>query len=95
MLESDISLNVMDDTIGSNVIVTSLAMGLALICSDVGSIRDYCDESNTIFCENSVDSFCEAIRSLSCNRQLVFDMKCAAHKRAESLTISIFEKTIV
>ena len=40
MSEADISLNSMYDTIGSNVIVTSMAMGLAMVCSDVGSIRD-------------------------------------------------------
>ena len=41
MANADISLNVMEDTVGSNVIVTSLAMGLAMICSNVGSIKDY------------------------------------------------------
>ena len=49
MANADISPNVMEDTVGSNVIVTSLAMGLAMICSNVGSIKDYCDDSNTIF----------------------------------------------
>ena len=42
MNDSDISLNVMKDTIGSNVICTSMATGLAMVVSDVGSIRDYC-----------------------------------------------------
>ena len=94
MFEADISLNVMDDTVGSNVIVTSLAMGLALICSDVGSIRDYCDDENTIFCENTVHSFSNAIQALSTNRQLLFDMKQSANKRAKALTIGNFIKTI-
>jgi hypothetical protein len=40
MHKSDVSLNVMHDTVGSNVIVTSLSCGLAMVCSDVGSIRD-------------------------------------------------------
>ena len=49
MNDSDISLNVMKDTIGSNVICTSMATGLAMVVSDVGSIRDYCDETNACF----------------------------------------------
>ena len=36
MNDSDISLNVMKDTIGSNVICTSMATGLAMVVSDVG-----------------------------------------------------------
>jgi len=66
MNRASISLNVMVDTIGSNVIVTSMAMGLAMICSDVGSIRDYCDEKNAVFCDNGDEkSWTEAIRALS------------------------------
>ena len=66
MNRASISLNVMVDTIGSNVIVTSMAMGLAMICSDVGSIRDYCDEKNAVFCDNNDgNSWSEAIKILS------------------------------
>tara|TARA_R110000765_G_scaffold392882_2_gene486137 strand:- start:1269 stop:2288 length:1020 start_codon:yes stop_codon:yes gene_type:complete len=50
MQNSDVSLCVMKDTIGSNVITTSMACGLAMVVSDVGSIRDYCNEENSIFC---------------------------------------------
>ena len=60
MNDSDISLNVMKDTIGSNVICTSMATGLAMVVSDVGSIRDYCDETNACFC-SSPDDFIEKI----------------------------------
>ncbi|UVV76520.1 glycosyltransferase family 4 protein [Bacteroides fragilis] len=55
MNKADVSLNIMKDTIGSNVIVTSMAMGLAMVVSDVGSIRDYVDESNGLFCLTSKD----------------------------------------
>lgn len=41
MKQSDVSLNVMNDTVGSNVITTSLAVGLAVVASNVGSISDY------------------------------------------------------
>lgn len=55
MTQADISLNVMYDTIGSNVIVTSMGMGLAMICSNVGSIKNYCDETNSILCSDLSD----------------------------------------
>ena len=76
---SDISLNVMDDTIGSNVICTSLAMGLAMVCSDVGSIRDYCDETNTIFC-NTKNDFISALDMLAKNPSVIATMKNSAKK---------------
>lgn len=61
---ADISLNVLEDTVGSNVITTSMAMGLAIVVSDVGSIRNYCDETNAVFCENNDESFVGAINRL-------------------------------
>ena len=91
MESADISLNVMQDTIGSNVIVTSLAMGLAMVCSDVGSIRDYCDEKNTIFCgNNSVESFSNSIKALSLDKDLLMKMKKSAQKRGELYSIEKF-----
>lgn len=64
MNQSDISLNLMRDTVGSNVITTSLAMGLTIIVNDVGSIRDYCNSSNSIFCKNT-DDFIKALNSIT------------------------------
>ena len=61
--KANVSLNVMDDTVGSNVITTSMAMGLAMIVSDVGSIRDYCDDRNAIFCKG-VEDFVQAINTI-------------------------------
>lgn len=91
MDESDISLNIMQDTIGSNVIVTSLAMGMAMICSDVGSIRDYCDEDNTIFCKNSnIKTFSDALSYLQNNPDIVLKMKHSAIKESKRFTISKF-----
>ncbi|MBR6123909.1 glycosyltransferase family 4 protein [Candidatus Saccharibacteria bacterium] len=76
MNKASISLNVMVDTIGSNVIVTSMAMGLAMICSDVGSIRDYCDEKNTVFCDNhDENSWTDAIKTLSGDISRLKDMQ--------------------
>lgn len=72
---ADISLNVMEDTVGSNVITTSMSMGLAMIVSDVGSIRDYCNEKNAIFCKNSIESFVKAINTMYNYRDCVNNMK--------------------
>lgn len=72
---ADVSLNIMEDTVGSNVITTSMAMGLAMVCSDVGSIRDYCSEKNTVFCKNSVDDFVKRINHLGAHKEIVLRMK--------------------
>lgn len=86
MNEADVSLNVMVDTVGSNVITTSLAMGLAMICSDVGSIRDYCDETNTIFCNNEQD-WVKAIHLLVSDRQRLERMQAASLLKSKELSI--------
>lgn len=89
MDKADISLNIMEDTIGSNVIVTSLAMGLAMICSDVGSIRDYCSNKDTLFC-NTAKDFTNAIRLLSEDKELLYSMKNNALLKYNSLKIEAF-----
>ena len=95
MNNADISLNIMDDTIGSNVIVTSMAMGLAMICSDVGSIRDYCDETNAIFCENgNPKSFSDAIKVLQ-DVDCLSKMKQASMAKSMKYTIEDFHNFIV
>lgn len=91
MSKSDISLNVMIDTVGSNVIVTSMAMGLAMICSNVGSIKDYCSEENTIFCDNNdVSSFSDAIKKLSYDVDLLNKMKEMSYERSKRFSIENF-----
>lgn len=89
MSEADVSLNIMNDTIGSNVIVTSLAMGLAMVCSDVGSIHDYCDDSNTLFCR-SLDDFNAALQRMESDPDLVYCMRQSARQNAERLRLSNF-----
>lgn len=84
---ADISINIMEDTIGSNVVTTSMAMGLAMIASDVGSIRDYCTEANTIFCENTPESFVKAISNLVNDDERVLEMKKASIELSKRLTI--------
>lgn len=95
MNESDISLNIMNDTIGSNVIVTSMAMGLAMICSDVGSIRDYCNEDNCIFCDNNVKSFSNAVNEFVTNKIRLIKSKEASINLSKKLNISDFYTSII
>lgn len=85
---ADVSLNIMEDTVGSNVITTSMAMGLAMVVSDVGSIRDYCDKTNACFASLSKDSFIEIIQTLSGNAEKVSNMKVASLKKAKALNIN-------
>lgn len=96
MQEADISLNVMKDTIGSNVIVTSLAMGLAMICSEVGSIKDYCDETNTIFCDNNnTEDFSNAISFLNNNLEILERMQQSAAIKAKKFSIRQFANDLI
>lgn len=93
MKECPISLNVMEDTIGSNVIVTSMGMSEAMICSDVGSIRDYCSEENCIFCKSEED-FIEALRLLTSNRQVLESKRKSSYILSEKFRLVNFEKEI-
>lgn len=87
MQRSDISLNIFSDTIGSNVIVTSMAVGLAIVASDVGSIKDYCDDENAILCKNNAASFVNAIIELCNNKELLQLKKEASLKRAKQFSL--------
>lgn len=87
MERADVSLNVMEDTIGSNVITSSMAMGMAIIASDVGSIRDYCSEQNALFCLSRQD-FISAINTLSSPR--VLEMKTSSAKMAKRFCVDNF-----
>lgn len=86
MMTSDVSLNIMDDTVGSNVITTSMSMGLAMVVTDVGSIRDYCDESNCVFCKESVGSIKDALLLLKSKDLEV--MKKSSQILSERLSIT-------
>lgn len=87
MNKSDISLNVFEDTVGSNVITTSMAMGLAIVASNVGSIRDYCDENNSVLCKNEDLDFVDALRRLSSDPKKVKDMGNFSLEKAQKLSI--------
>jgi glycosyltransferase involved in cell wall biosynthesis len=86
---SDISLNVMQYTVGSNAIVTAIASGLAMVCSDVGSIRDYVSpESGILF--NSIGEAVEALNRLNNDRELLYALQKKSLVKAEELDIKIF-----
>ncbi len=99
---ADASLNVMLDTVGSNVITTSLSMGLVMFVSDVGSIRDYCDEKNAFFCSNTVSSFVAAIhRFAEIEDGVAKNMKNASIDKSKMISIekvnewfSLVEKSV-
>lgn len=87
MALSDVSINVFDDTVGSNVITTSMAMGLAMVCSDVGSIRDYCTSENCVFCSNTKEDFVNAINKMAGNKEGVYQMKLKSLELSQRLSI--------
>ena len=87
MNEADLSLNILEDTVGSNVITTSMAMGLGIIVSDVGSIRDYCDVDNAVFCSNNVESFVSAINELSFDKYRIEQMKKESLRKVQKFQI--------
>ena len=89
MEKSDVSLNLMLDTIGSNVITTSMSMGLVMLVSDVGSIHDYCDDSNSFFCKN-IEDFNYALQELSTNPIKLESMKESSYKKSLEFTIERF-----
>ena len=86
MQTSNVSLSVFDDTVGSNVITTSLACGLPQVLSDTGSIRDYCSNENSIFCQNS-NEYINALKELKKDRQRCFQMGINARNRAEEISL--------
>lgn len=89
MQKVDISLSVMKDTIGSNVIVTSMACGLVQVVSDVGSIRDYCSNEDSIFC-SEISEYCIAIKNLSSDKILLSRMKENARFNAKQFCLPNF-----
>ena len=82
----------MQDTVGSNVITTSMAMGLGMIVSDVGSIHDYCSSENAVFCENNVDSFVSSISLLLDNKEKIAKMKRASYVMAKRFNVERVDK---
>jgi len=91
---ADINLSVMSDTVGSNTIVSSMSCGLAQVCSDVGSIRDYCNDTNAVFCSNNKDAFVSSITNLIMNPGLLKKMKQSSHNISIDYDLEIISRKI-
>ena len=89
MQRCDVNLSVLEDTIGSNVITTSLAVGHIQVVSDVGSIRDYCDAGNAYFCLET-GQFVGALSALQHDRDAVARMKRNALAKAARFSKETF-----
>ena len=94
MDKSDISLNMMYDTIGSNVITTSLSMGLIMIVSDVGSIRDYCKDDFSFFCKTKEDFVSNLHYCSATNREEIELLKKKSKQMANNLSFNKFYEQI-
>lgn len=92
MRSSDVSLNVMNDTVGSNVITTSLASGLVVLASNVGSIEDYVTDGKDGFLFNKIAEAQEKLEMLSRNKILLDEMKKNAVNKATTFGVSKFLK---
>jgi len=90
MQKSHISLSILEDTIGSNTITTSMATGLVNVVSDVGSIRDYCNNNNSILCKNHVNEFVNALKYLNDNREKLKELSKNALMKSKEFDILNF-----
>lgn len=91
MQKNDVCLSIMTDTVGSNVITTSLATGLALVVSDVGSIRDYCTDKCAFFCKE-LDEYRSAILYFS-NHQIELEVyKRNAYEQGQLFSYNNFRE---
>jgi len=64
MQRCDVNLSVLEDTVGSNAITSSMAVGLVQVVSRIGSIDDYCTTRDSFLCNGLNDYVC-ALQRLS------------------------------
>jgi glycosyltransferase involved in cell wall biosynthesis len=86
MQSCHVSLSIFDDTVGSNVITTSMACGLVNVVSDVGSIRDYCNDKNAILCKENED-FTVALLELAKDKKLREKISAASIEKAQKINL--------
>lgn len=92
MQTSDVSLNVMKDTVGSNVITTSLACGLAVVASKVGSIADYVTDGVDGFLFSTPEECVQQLNCLNIERSRLTEMKRLAREKSLQIGLGEFEK---
>lgn len=84
---SDVNLSVFYDTVGSNAVTSTLACGLVQVASHVGSIEDYGDSTNSIWCE-CTDDFVNALAALAHDEQRLRKMQKSARAQAERISLA-------
>lgn len=89
MQHSDVSLNVMKDTVGSNVLQL-FGMRSCGGASNVGSIGDYIQDRKNGILFNCNTEAVKALRNLARKRTELFRMQTEARRRAEELGIDGF-----
>src|SRR5690606_9142013 len=89
MQRCHVNLSVFYDTVGSNAITGTLAVGLAQVSSLVGSIEDYGDPSNSIWCGDTA-AFVEALQTLASDRRRLQAMQISARQAAERMSLRKF-----
>jgi glycosyltransferase involved in cell wall biosynthesis len=83
----DISLNVLFDTAGSNVITTSLACGLIVLVNNVGSVTDYCNKNNSFMC-GTLSEYIEVLTYLENNKEKISEMSAESRSFSESISLN-------
>lgn len=91
MQNSDVNLSVMEDTIGSNVIVGGLSTGMIMVVSDVGSIRDYCTEKESFLCKTEQD-FTDALDYLRSHLEEIPDRRKKSCERGRVFSYERFRE---
>lgn len=94
MQTCDVNFSVMEDTIGSNVIVGGMATGMVMIVSDVGSIRDYCTEEESFLCKEESD-FINAISFIQSNKEVIPEIKKKTYERSKRYSYDHFKEVFL
>lgn len=94
MQTSDVNLSVMEDTIGSNVIVGGLSTGMIMVVSDVGSIRDYCTEKESYLCKTEQD-FIDALDYLRKHLEEIPAKRKSSYERGNEFSYEKFREVFM
>lgn len=93
MDKCEVSLNFMLDVVGSNVISTCISKGIVSIVSDLGSIRDYLSEKDTLFCQTFSD-FSLNLKRINENRILLKEFRENLIMKRSLLSVKLFENAL-